>query len=470
MTTRFPGTSLLGQGVPIGGEDRAACQGRQGLARRLVAGSWRRGSGGRARPDGAGPPARRRGRPPLADPGRVGPGRLRDPLGRLRHHPGVPVVPARDPRLHRPGFGSPHAVRRGPAAARKALAAAAEMPTLESVVLIDGSAQGAGGTRPRVLDWEGLRALGRGPHPPGRPRGAPPGRHQVRDVATIVYTSGTTGRPEGRRPDACEPSRGARHDRGRRSGVREGDVHLLFLPLAHSFARMEGFLGVRLGLITAFAESLERLAENLREVSPDFICSVPRVFEKVYAKILLGVAAAAPPLRRKDLPLGAGRGSPGQPPDGEGRAPVPAGLRAPAPTRRAGWCSHKLHAALGGRLRFCVSGGRAAAREIAEFFHAVGILILEGYGLTETCPILAANRPEAFKFGTVGRPFAGVEAQDRRGRRDPRPGAPTSPRATTGSPRRQPRCSSPTGWFHTGRHRGDRPARGSSGSPTGRRI
>ena len=96
---------------------------------------------------------------------------------------------------------------------RKALAAAAEMPTLESVVLIDGSAQGSGGTRLRVLDWEGLRALGRGTHPPGGARGAP-GRHQVRERRDDRVHLGDDGRPEGRRPDACEPSRRPRHDRG----------------------------------------------------------------------------------------------------------------------------------------------------------------------------------------------------------------------------------------------------------------
>ena len=170
---------------------------------------------------------------------------------------------------------------------------------------------------------------------------------------------------------------------------------------------MESFLGIRLGLVTAFAESIERLPENLREVSPDFICSVPRVFEKVYAKILSGVAAA-PPLRRRIFHWALSVGRRASRLEREG----------PADSRRAwassggwrtGWSSAKLRAALGGRLRFCVSGGAPLAPEIAEFFHAAGILILEGYGLTETCPILASNHPGAYKFGTVGRPFAGVD-------------------------------------------------------------
>src|SRR5262249_26444731 len=190
------------------------------------------------------------------------------------------------------------------------------------------------------------------------------------------------------------------------SEVREGDVHLLFLPLAHSFARMESFLGVRLGLTTAFAESIERLPENLREVAPDFICSVPRVFEKVYGRILSGVAAAAP-LRRRIFYWALAVGRRASRFDQERRTP-PAGLRAQkALADRLVFV--KLRAALGGRLRFCVSGSAPLALEIAEFFHAAGILVLEGYGLTETCPILASNHPPPYQFGAVGPPIPALQ-------------------------------------------------------------
>jgi len=327
----------------------------------------------------------------------------------------------------------------------KALGAAADMPTLEAVVLMHGRAPAsARDGRLRILDWDGLRALGRSSASrealEARLRGIKSG-----DVATIVYTSGTTGAPKGVVQTHGNHLASLDMIAGT-SGVREGDVHLLFLPLAHSFARMESFLGVRLGLTTAFAESLERLPENLREVSPDFICSVPRVFEKVYAKILTGVAAA-PPLRQRIFHWALGVGRRASRLGREGRT-LPLGIRLQR-TVADRLVFSKLRAALGGRLRFCVSGGAPLSAEIAEFFHAAGILVLEGYGLTETCPILTSNHPGAFKFGTVGKPFPGIElriAEDgeivARG-----------PNIAQGYYRKQEDTAAvfqPGGWFHTG--------------------
>jgi long-chain acyl-CoA synthetase len=291
----------------------------------------------------------------------------------------------------------------------KVLQAAGDMPGLQSVVLMDGRPPTEAGARPfRVLDWNGLRALGRGTGEAGeRTLADRLAAVSPDDVATIVYTSGTTGHPKG------VVQTHANHLAALRAAaevteVTEGDVHLLFLPLAHSFARFESFIGIHQGLTTAFAESLEKVPENLRQVRPHFICSVPRVFEKVYAKVLAGVEGGSPAKKKIFYwALGVGRRVSQYQREGK---PVPPWLKVQHALAHKLVFS-KLHAALGGRLRFCFSGGAPLAREIAEFFHAVGILILEGYGLTETCPILTANRQRRFKFGTVGLAFPGVEVR-----------------------------------------------------------
>jgi long-chain acyl-CoA synthetase len=285
----------------------------------------------------------------------------------------------------------------------KVLEVQGKMDGLEQIVVIDGY---QGEQSSHIMTWDGLRRLGRDNIE--RLKSDLAGRvAEVRpeDIATIVYTSGTTGPPKG--VVQTHGNHMATLDSASKmAGIQDGDTHLLFLPLAHSFARLESFIGVHRGLTTAFAENIDKLRDNLPEVKPHFICSVPRVFEKVYAGVL-AKAEAGSPVKRKIFHWAVGVGREVSKLQ-QARRPVPPGL---AFRHRIAHklVFSKLHEALGGRLRFAVSGGAPLSKEIAEFFHAAGILILEGYGLTETCPSLTFNRLDNFRFGSVGQAQPGIE-------------------------------------------------------------
>jgi long-chain acyl-CoA synthetase len=226
------------------------------------------------------------------------------------------------------------------------------------------------------------------------------------DLFTYIYTSGTTGPPKG----CMIPHRNyyemcatvARMQ----SLLVEGDTVLLFLPLAHNFGRLVHLLGPHLGYTIAFCPDPLRVADVLPDVRPTVFPSVPRVFEKVHTAVVAKFEEETGVKRRLiDWALGVGR-----------RVSVLRQRGRPIPPLLA--LQHriadklvysKVKARLGGRLRAAVSGGAPLAKEIAEYFHALDILILEGYGLTECTTACAANRVDRFRFGTVGTAMPGFE-------------------------------------------------------------
>jgi long-chain acyl-CoA synthetase len=225
------------------------------------------------------------------------------------------------------------------------------------------------------------------------------------DPAAIVYTSGTTGVPKGAVITHDNITFTAESVR-LCTDIHDGDKELLFLPLAHIFARTCVYTSVITGATTVFARSLDTLAEDLKIARPDWFASVPRVYEKVYSKIIAGAEAKgglALKIFRWACAVG-GRVSDCL----VNKQPIPAltKLQYRLATKLV---FSKVHTALGGRVRWCISGAAPLNPTIAKFFHAAGVLILEGIGMTENTSFTNVNRLDNYRFGWVGPTGPGVE-------------------------------------------------------------
>ncbi|CAI8006198.1 Putative long-chain-fatty-acid--CoA ligase [Geodia barretti] len=191
--------------------------------------------------------------------------------------------------------------------------------------------------------------------------------------------------------------------------ISDADVLLSFLPLSHVFERLGGhYVPLISGAKVAYAESTFTVAQNMREVAPTVMLSVPRLYETMHDRILRTVQEGSS-LKQKIFHWGVSVGSSVSSAIQKGKKP--SAILQLQQNIADKLVFAKLKAATGGRLRFFVSGGAALPQSIAEFFHAAGILILEGYGLTETSPVISMNHPAQWKFGTVGVPVPGVEVQ-----------------------------------------------------------
>ena len=273
-----------------------------------------------------------------------------------------------------------------------------DLSQVRHYVLIQGESRD-----PRVVTLAALLEQGANPDPVAfeqKARAVKPD-----DLATFVYTSGTTGQPKG----VMLTHRNVTSNVVSSLEVfpiLETYTSLSFLPLSHSFERTVDYCYFYLGCTIGYAESVASVAQNLQEVKPHVFVSVPRVYEKVLSRVQENVAASSPVKQRIFAWA-----------QGVGREALPWRLKRQSPPGLLGvklrladkLVFGKIRERLGGRFVLALSGGAPLSRDVAEFFWGAGIAIYEGYGLSETAPVLTVNTPAAVKLGTVGQPIPGVE-------------------------------------------------------------
>jgi long-chain acyl-CoA synthetase len=287
----------------------------------------------------------------------------------------------------------------------KILEIRAQLPALKHIVAMDLDAKGPG-----VMGWAELYAMGAQAEQAG---GAAAFKAEALsakpdDIATIIYTSGTTGDPKGvmlthnniwSNVVSCLDI----------LQIGPEDSSLSFLPLSHIFERMAGhYTMFYKGTTIHYAESLDTIPQNLAEVGPTVVTAVPRIYEKIYARVLENALAGSAVKKRIFFWA-----------KGVGERCADFKLAGKQPPGFLNWqygiaqklVFSKLRARTGGHIKFFVSGAAPLPSDVAKFFYAAGLPILEGYGLTETSPVICVNHLESLRIGTVGPPIPGVEVK-----------------------------------------------------------
>ncbi len=276
-----------------------------------------------------------------------------------------------------------------------------ELGALMKIVVFDGAGDGE-----FVITFDELERLGRR-HLDENPTAVDDALAAVtpETLATLIYTSGTTGRPKGVR---------LVNDNWVYEGVAvdafgilsADDLQYLWLPLSHSFGKALEAIQLRIGFATAVDGNLDRIVDNLGVVKPTFMAGAPRIFEKVRAKVIAGIQTEGG-LKEKIFGWAFGVGAQVSALTQAGREPN--GLLKAQYALADRLVFGKIKERMGGRIRFFVSGAAALSQDVAEWFHAAGMLVLEGYGLTETSAATFVNLPYDCRFGTVGPPAPGTE-------------------------------------------------------------
>jgi long-chain acyl-CoA synthetase len=315
-----------------------------------------------------------------------------------------------------------------------------ELPELAEAVAFDDAGGATGTLRLEDVIEAGQREIEAGRAEDFRAMAA---RAKPDDLATLIYTSGTTGLPKGVMLTHFNiASNVASCAQQNAMEVRADDVALSFLPLSHIFERMADYWFWDAGICIAYARSMETVIDDFAEVRPTVAVSVPRMFEKVYAKV-----TGAPGLKGRIARWAVAVGAPVV--DGRMAGREPGGTLAVRYRLADRLVFSKLRARLGGRMRIFRSGSAPLAADIARFFFAAGVPVYEGYGLTETSPVLTVNVPEATRLGTVGPAIPGVELRIGEGGEILARG-PNVMRGYWNDPQATADAIDPDGWFHTG--------------------